>query len=365
MNQILASGQGAVVSLRPPPFSASRPPADVFDALHARLLRFFPEVTEALGGDAQNLLAEAGISLEQLLGDPPGLSYRQMILLLDLAATRLNCPDFGLRVASRLQGSEMFGPLGVVMKNSRSFGEALGYVATHNFAHSLAARIRLIPQPDKAVFSAHDILLDGIANRSQAVEHLMLAGHLLAMEITGGRARTRKIHFRHQPLSSPKTYRFYFRCEVLFGQNEDGVMFSAHDLASPIIDPDADTYQQITAFIETQFTRQLPPLHTQVHAVVLQFLGTPNCTNDWTAARLNLHPRTLHRRLAAEGTSFQQIKDEIRRDALRYYIQQTGIEFTRISERLGFAEQSVMTRCCQRWFSASPTKLRQQGQHRS
>ena len=57
-----------------------------------------------------------------------------MILLLDLAATQLNCPDFGLRVASRLRGVEIFGPLGIVMKNSRNFGEALGYVATHNFA---------------------------------------------------------------------------------------------------------------------------------------------------------------------------------------------------------------------------------------
>ena len=80
--------------------------------------------------------------------------------------------------------------------------------------------------------------------------------------------------------------------------------------------------------------------------------------NREVAAELNLHPRTLHRRLAAEGTSFQKIKDEVRRDVMLYYLQQTRLDFTRISERLGFSEQSVMTRRCNRWFSASPTRVR-------
>lgn len=135
-------------------------------------------------------------------------------------------------------------------------------------------------------------------------------------------------------------------------------MFSEQDLIRPVTAPDPRAYQAMTSAIERQFNRQLPPFHARVHAVVRQFLGSPNCRNDWTAARLKLHPRTLHRRLAAEGTSFQRIKDEIRRDALRYYIQQTNMDFSHISEILGFAEQSVMTRCCRRWFSASPTGLR-------
>ena len=90
----------------------------------------------------------------------------------------------------------------------------------------------------------------------------------------------------------------------------------------------------------------------------MRFLGSELCGNREVAAELNLHPRTLHRRLAAEGTSFQKIKDEVRRDVMLYYLQQTRLDFTRISERLGFSEQSVMTRRCNRWFSASPTRVR-------
>src|SRR4029077_9913922 len=102
----------------------------------------------------------------------------------------------------------------------------------------------------------------------------------------------------------------------------------------------------------------------QVRGVIMRLLGTEHCTNERIAAELHFHARTLHRRLASDGTSFQQIKDEVRRDVVLYYRQETNLDFGRISEKLGFAEQSVMTRRCNRWFSASPTKLRSQGSRR-
>ena len=63
-----------------------------------------------------------------------------MIGLMELAAAELDCPDFGMRLGKRQTGASMFGPLGLVMKNSRTFGDALEYVSKHTYAHSLAAR---------------------------------------------------------------------------------------------------------------------------------------------------------------------------------------------------------------------------------
>ena len=328
-----------------------QPVTEIFDTVHAQMLRFFPELVEELGGDPDALLLQAGIETPE--------TYRQAIHLLELAAAELGCPDFGLRLAQKQGGGAMFGPLGLAMRNSRTFGEALTYVSQHTYAHSLAARIRLIRLPDGGAFSAHDILLEGVPVKTQLIEQIILIGHLAALEITGGHARVRRVHFRHQPVSPMKTYRRHFGCEVCFGKNEDGVLFSAADLACPVIDPDKQAFERVTAFIDSAFPRHLPPLHAQVRGVVMQFLAAGPCSNDSVAAELHFHPRTLHRRLRAEGTSFQKIKDEVRRDVLLYYLQQTRLDFTRISERLGFAEQSVMTRSCNRWFAASPTSLRQ------
>lgn len=334
---------------------------EVFDVVHARILRFFPDLVAELGGDPELLMQQVGIHPDNLPEGRAGATYRQMVHLIELAATQLRCPDFGMRLATLQSGGGMFGPLGLVMKNSTTFGDALDYVRKHAYAHSLAARIWLKRSGStKTVFVGHDILLDGMPNKCQAMEQILLVGHLTAMEITGGRARVRQVHFRHQPVSALRTYRRYFGCAVRFGQYEDGVVFSERDLASPIIDPDSQVYQAAISFIDAKFTRHRPPLHAQARGVIMQLLGTENCTNERIAAVLNLHPRTLHRRLDAEGTSFQQIKDEVRRDVMLYYLQHTKLNFALISERLGFAEQAVMTRSCNRWFSASPTKLRSQ-----
>jgi AraC-like DNA-binding protein len=336
--------------------------ADVFDAVHARLLRFFPELVIELGGDPELLMQQIGIHPEDGTNEQPGVTYRNTVDLIELAAAELQCPDFGMRLATLQTGAGMFGPLGAVMKNSQTFGDALEYVSQHSYAHSLAARIWLQwSRSSRTVFVGHDILLDHIPNRSQAMEQILLVGHLAAKEITGGSARVREVHFRHQPVSSRRTYRRNFGCEVRFGQNEDGVVFSERDLACPVIDPDSQAYQAATSFIDARFTRHSPPLHAQARGVIKHLLGTEYCTNERVAAALKLHPRTLHRRLQLEGTTFQQIKDEVRRDALLYFLRKTNLEFALISEKLGFAEQSVMTRSCNRWFLASPTRVRSQG----
>lgn len=334
------------------------PAADANDVVHARVLRFFPELVTRLGGDYAAMLRQAGIAPFDTADGECNATYRQMIDVIEHAAATLRCPDFGMRLAAQ-QGGAIFGPLGSVMKTSRNFGEALDYVVKHTFAHSSAAHIWLRRFPAEGlVFSGHDILLEGVEQKGQAMEQLMLAGHLTAMEITGGVVRARKVHFRHQPISSRATYRRYFSCEVSFGQNEDGVYFAEKDMACPVIGADPDARTIAALFVDTEFARHRPALHALVRGMVLQYLGTEECTNDKIAAELNLHPRTLHRRLAAEDTSFQKIKDEVRRDFMLYYIQRTNLDFCGISEKLGFAEQSVMSRYCTRWFAASPSALR-------
>ena len=219
-------------------------------------------------------MRQSGVRSEKSPSDGrPSATYRQTIHLIELAAAELRCPDFGMRLATLQSGSKMFGPLGLAMKNSRTFGDALDYVSTHTYAHSLAARIWLKRSPTrKIVFVGHDILVDGMPNRCQAVEQIMLLGHLAALEITGRRARVRKVHFRHQPVSPLKTYRRYFGCAVRFGQGEDGVIFSESDLACPISDPDSQLYREVTSFIDASFTRYRPPLHAQARGVIMQFL---------------------------------------------------------------------------------------------
>jgi AraC-like DNA-binding protein len=322
-----------------------------FDAVHARVLHRFPELVASLGGDGRALLREAGITARDL-------TYSQVGALLENAARTLDCPDFGLRLAT-LQRGGLYGPLGRAMRHAARFGEALRFVATHNFAHSLAARIRPLGRmEDDSLLMGHDVVQPGMAERGQLMEQLLLVGQLMAIEMTGGAARAREVHFRHQPISPATTYRRHFGCEVRFGQAHDAALFSPAALAAPITASDAAAHARAAAVIAARFTRRTPPLHAEVRALIMAAVGFEPCSNGEIARRLDLHARTINRRLAREGTSFQRIKDEVRRDLMDYYLRRTGFSFTQISERLGFAEQSVFTRNCRRWLGASPSEIR-------
>jgi len=67
----------------------------------------------------------------------------------------------------------------------------------------------------------------------------------------------------------------------------------------------------------------------------------------------------LQRRLKCEGQSFESIKDEVRRDTAMRYLQRQDLPLTKVAEKLGYAEQSVLSRSCYRWFAASPKELRE------
>lgn len=101
------------------------------------------------------------------------------------------------------------------------------------------------------------------------------------------------------------------------------------------------------------------PIHARVRRAILHCLAAGACSNQAVARDLNLHIRTLHRKLRLEGRSFQQIKDDVRRELAHFYLQ-TDLGLGEISERLGFSEQSVLSRHCNRWWGVSPTQHRRE-----
>ncbi len=76
------------------------------------------------------------------------------------------------------------------------------------------------------------------------------------------------------------------------------------------------------------------------------------------ARHLGLHRRTLNRRLRAEGTTFQQVLDEVRYARARELLADVRISIADISLRLGYAEPSAFTRAFRRWAGTNPLRWR-------
>jgi AraC-like DNA-binding protein len=330
-----------------------------FDIVHSDALQYYPQLVRELGRDPDALLAEAGIDPSASRKGGSLLQYRAFVQLLKLTAERLGVPDFGLRLAARQRGGKVLGPIGVVMKNSTTVGQALGYCAKHIHAYSLATRVRFKPDRTKHIlFLSLEILLDEVLDTRQVVEHALSLANYNIIDISGGGARARQVRFQHEPKLKLRDYWTHFGCEVVFSQEADGIVLTETDLLCGVANPDEQIHEMATEYIDQHYPPSAPPVHARVRGLILRLLSSEDCTHERVASEMCLHPRTLQRRLRAEGQSFEAIKDDVRREVALRYLSQPDIPLTIVAQKLGYAEASVLSRSCYRWFEASPQQLR-------
>lgn len=97
---------------------------------------------------------------------------------------------------------------------------------------------------------------------------------------------------------------------------------------------------------------------TQVRVILSRnLIDTPSI--EEIADRLSLHSQTLRRRLAQEGTTYNDLKAQCRRDTALYYLSKSNLSIEQIALRTGFSETSAFTRAFKGWTGVAPQSYRQ------
>jgi len=76
------------------------------------------------------------------------------------------------------------------------------------------------------------------------------------------------------------------------------------------------------------------------------------------ASELALTTRTLHRQLKDEGTSWRQLRDEVRFTMAQQWLATGNIQLDEIAERLGFSDAANFSHAFKRWQGVSPSRYR-------
>lgn len=145
---------------------------------------------------------------------------------------------------------------------------------------------------------------------------------------------------------------------LCFGATHNALVFPSRCLHLPIGTSDADRC--------SAFERQAQVLLEQLDADAvftsnvegLLAVGLASDTAETVAARLGLSPRTLARRLRAEGTTFQRIRTDIRRRMAESYLRLTDMSATDIALSLGFSDETAFSRAFRRWTGLPPVRYR-------
>lgn len=130
------------------------------------------------------------------------------------------------------------------------------------------------------------------------------------------------------------------------------VAHAAPRLANPLV---------FRAYVrQTEAVASLLRAELQVREQVRRLLSTARPVPDRaaTARMLAMSPRTLARRLGAEGVSFTELSEEIRLARATRALQRRDVTVAEVAESLGFADATAFSRAFRRWTGHSPSTWR-------
>jgi AraC-like DNA-binding protein len=326
--------------------------------VRVQAIRGYRELVADLGGDPIRLLRTAKVKASAFDQPAAFISFGGMIDLLERSARDLGRPDFGFRLAER-QDIGILGPLAVAMRYSMTVGDAMRCASKYIYVHNPA--IRFTVRPDAPGEEAHfdfEILSEHAQHCAQMLEHgVGVTARILSM-LAEGRSRLQKVWLPHSPVASRATYRSHLDAPVIFDAPMAALSVDRRTLDLPLGEHNEELLELATRYLEIEFPKRQPPFLAQVRRVIERLLGTGNCSYADVANALAVHPRTLQRRLRDEGTTFEAIKDEARRDLAQRYLAHPDLPLTQVTALLDYSEQSALTRSCQRWFHTTPRSIR-------
>jgi AraC-like DNA-binding protein len=321
-------------------------------------LRGFRDTVTELGGDPERYAAAAGLPVEALDADDLLVSDVAVAETLERAARELGRPDLGLRIAGR-QELGMLGPLALAIQNSPTVSDALDCTSRYLFVHARSLTLSLEPDPygARGVGALRYGLQPGLPAPVQGTD-LGLGFLHRAIRSLVGRYGLRTVELPYRPPAPLAVYEEFFGVPVRVGRPAAALRVPLSLGNQPLTGGDENVRRLALAFLAERAAGAGPSVVPRVRGALQQSLGTASVDIGSVARLLNIHPRTLQRRLSTEGTTFGDLLDDVRRQEARRYLTTTDLPLSQVAGLLGLSEQSALTRCSRRWWGRPPSEVR-------
>ncbi|WP_199243887.1 AraC family transcriptional regulator [Bacterioplanes sanyensis] len=313
-----------------------------------------------LGADPLVLLERFNLPVDVETQKDGYVHFSQLARLFEFCAESLNCPDFALQL-SRRQGLSILGPVAVLIRNANTIEEAIRGVRQYLHLISPSVSIELtLPANSSHIFAEFRVQETGLIKLRQIHELYLGNAQLILNILTGTDTHARCIHFPHSQIAPSDSYRRLFGCDIKFNQPHCAAELPVALLQQNIRGADPETAHIADQYLAERFGGRTDQIQDQVEHLIAKLLPTGHCRIDVVAEQLNLHPRTLQRRLRQQSdTHFDALLDAHRFTLAKRYLEQSTLPFSQIAGLLGYADQSALNRSCQRWFHTTPKALRQ------
>jgi AraC-like DNA-binding protein len=172
-----------------------------------------------------------------------------------------------------------------------------------------------------------------------------------------------EVMFAGDPPASIDKYQQFFNCVLKFNQPENGFKFSAEYLDFPIL----QTEDSLREFLRNApFQLITMPNHgesvaSQIRSLIGHDISRKFPSFEQVTEKLGMSATTLRRRLRRENISYQDIKDNCRRDASLVYLSRPELSISAVAALMGFTDTSSFHRSFKKWTGMTPKEYRERG----
>ena len=320
------------------------------------------EAAAARGVGAAALARGAGLPDGALDPLPESLAASDYIALLAAGAALADDPHFGLHVGERVRLGT-YSVYGLILLACANFAQALEQTQRYEqLAHDLGrSRLDIDAAENLACYTWTSHFPDVTRHLAESV----FAGiRTLGSWLAGRPLAPLRLAFAHTSDADPAEYARVLGMAPAFGAAAHLACFDAALLAMPVPNADAAMYPVLQQHAERllqerEEERERHGIVAQVRAAVIRNLANDRVRLATIAAGLGLSPRTLQRKLADAGATFQQVLDAARHALAQDYLRQRGLSLADIAFLLGYQEQSAFTHAFREWSGMNPGAWRE------
>ncbi|OLR92076.1 AraC family transcriptional regulator [Actinokineospora bangkokensis] len=294
--------------------------------------------------------AELGITIPPVPVE--GLVPAQVELAVVRALARA-VPAAGVELGTRYHVTT-FGMLGYAVLSSPTLAAAVDVTLRYLDLSFIFCVPRLSLHGDVLHFELDAGALPGDVARFLVERDLAAINTVLGELVPGGIALAELVFGFPEPVEAGP-YREVFGVEPGFGAAVTRAAFPAAELDRPLPQADPVTVAECERRCRdlVQARRRRRGVTGAVRAE-LAGVGGMGLGAAEVAARLLVGERTLRRRLAEAGTSFRELRDEVRQALAEQLLDDGALSVADIATRLGYAEPASFIHAFTRWTGRTP-----------
>lgn len=317
--------------------------------------RAFLDALVALRYNVQAILEMLGVRDSDLHDPDARVSCDTLGQMVSLAQRERFTPNLAVELA-RVTPVGAYPLLDYLVATSETVGAGV---------EQLARYLRLVGNPveiatRRTKAQVRIVIADGVSPFNVEYSAALLVLHFRTE--TEGKFAATTLALGHTP-DDARSLAQVLGCEVLARATWNGLIVSPDALDLPLRRRDS----LLRRLLETQADQiliQLPErsgLAEQVQRALTRCLDARSSGVDQIARQFAMSSRTLQRRLASEGVSYQQVLDAARKEAARRYLAEPSLAIGEVAYLVGYSEPAPFHRAFKRWYGVTPDVFRRNG----